>query len=441
MYIMISKKAKLGTEPYKGVRDFYPEDMFIQNHIQAIWRKTAESYGYEEFGASILEPSELYRSKTSEEIVNEQTYSFLDRGDREVTLRPEMTPTIARMVAAKKQELIFPLRWFSIPNLFRYEKPQRGRLREHWQFNADIFGADGKESDLEIISLARQTLLNFGAKENDFEIKINNRKIMSYILRSIFELDEDNARRVSRLIDKKEKMSDKEFSDEAQNIFGARTSQFIHVLESKDLDTVTMNIRKGDEEIVGIVEIRELLEALKEMGVTNAFFSPTLMRGFDYYTGMVFEIYDKDSANKRALFGGGRYDDLLTVFGEERIRAAGFGMGDVTARDFIETHGLLPEYAPACDSYIASIGQEQKGPIRSLSEDLRQKGLRVVSDVSDKRIQDKLKKADRKKYPFVLIVGADEVKTGKYKIKNMKTGEEIECRNEEIADKLLVDSQ
>src|SRR3989344_4850492 len=140
---------KLGTESYKGVRDFYPADMAVQNYIFDIWKSTVEKYGYEEYNASVLEPADLYRAKTGEEIVNEQTYTFIDRGDREVTLRPEMTPTLARMVAGKRRELVFPLRWFSIPNLFRYEQPQKGRLREHWQLNIDIFGVSGMEAEIE----------------------------------------------------------------------------------------------------------------------------------------------------------------------------------------------------------------------------------------------------------------------------------------------------
>ena len=169
---------KLSTEPYKGVRDFYPEDMSTEKAIFDIWRKNCEKYGYEEYGASVLEPAELYRAKSGEEIVNEQTYTFTDRGEREVTLRPEMTPTVGRMIANKRRELTFPVRWFSIPNLFRYEQPQRGRTREHWQLNADIFGVESTSADIEIINLAYDITRAYGLKETDFEIRLNNRKVM-----------------------------------------------------------------------------------------------------------------------------------------------------------------------------------------------------------------------------------------------------------------------
>ena len=251
--------SKLDTAPYKGVRDFYPEDMRIQNYIFNTWRKVVESRGYQEYSASPLEPTEIYAEKSGEEIVREQTFTFIDRGDRSVTLRPEMTPTLARMVAGKRRELKFPLRWFSIPNLFRYEKPQRGRKREHWQLNADLLGVGGIEGDKEIITLLYEIMKEFGAKDSDFEIRVNNCNFDDF----------------------------------------------------KDL-------------------------------TPNMIFDESLARGQAYYTGTVFEIFDKDPENPRALAGGGRYDNLLELFDVEAVPAVGFGMGDITMKDFLETHKLLP---------------------------------------------------------------------------------------------------
>lgn len=251
--------SKLDTAPYKGVRDFYPEDMAIQNYIFSVWKKVSEKYGYLEYSASLLEPTELYTEKSGSEIVNEQTFTFTDRGDRSVTLRPEMTPTTARMIAARRKSLKFPLRWFSIPNLFRYERPQRGRRREHWQLNCDLVGISGIEADKEVISLAYSIMKEFGASEKDFEIRINNADI-------------------------------NDFKDIGQNIV----------------------------------------------------FDPSLARGQSYYTGMIFEIFDTNSENTRALAGGGRYDNLLELFDVEPAPAAGFGMGDIALKDFLETHKLKP---------------------------------------------------------------------------------------------------
>ncbi|HLP44136.1 MAG TPA: ATP phosphoribosyltransferase regulatory subunit, partial [Candidatus Nanoarchaeia archaeon] len=171
---------KLETTPYKGVRDFYPQEMFLEKYLFSAMRFTAENFGYVEYGASPLEPADLYRAKTGQEIVNEQTYTFIDRGDREVTLRPEMTPTVARMIAAKRRELAFPLRWYSIPNLFRYEQPQKGRLREHYQLNVDLFGVDNERADIEIISVAYQLLKNLGAEDKDFEIQVSDRGLLNH---------------------------------------------------------------------------------------------------------------------------------------------------------------------------------------------------------------------------------------------------------------------
>src|SRR3989344_4906381 len=295
-------KDGLSTEPYKGVRDFYPEDMAVQNYIFRIWREVAEKSGYAEYSASILEPAELYRSKGSDEIVNDQMYVFKDKGDREVALRPEMTPTLARMVAAKRRALKFPLRWYSIPNVFRYERPQRGRRREHWQLNCDLLGIAGVEAEVEIISLVHSIMKTFGAKDEDFEIKINSRKIIAAAL------------------------ADKNFSEE-------QVREFTRKLDRGESTPVDIHLEPNEE-------INKLIAALEENDVKNVRFDETLARGFDYYTGMVFEVFDTNPENKRSLFGGGRYDNLLEIFDAEPVPTVGFGMGDITIHDFLETHNL-----------------------------------------------------------------------------------------------------
>ncbi|MDD5068931.1 MAG: ATP phosphoribosyltransferase regulatory subunit [Candidatus Pacebacteria bacterium] len=299
---------KLSTDAYKGVRDFYPEDMAIQNYIFSIWKKVAEEFKYQEYSASLLEYAELYRSKGSDEIVNEQMYIFTDKGDREVALRPEMTPTLARMVAAKRKSWKFPLRWFSIPNCFRYERPQRGRKREHWQLNCDVMGIAGIEAEVEIISLAHKIMKEFGAKDEDFEIQINSRKL----------LQEKYGKEMFRLLDKKEKMEKAEFEAEWQKLSGKPYEE---------------------AELSESPELAQIIDALEKKGI-KAKFTPSIARGFDYYTGMVFEVFDTNPENRRALFGGGRYDNLLEMFGVEPVPTVGFGMGDVTMRDFLETHKL-----------------------------------------------------------------------------------------------------
>ncbi len=330
----MTDKSKLSTESYKGVRDFYPEDMLVQNYIFGIWRKTVESSGYVEYSASLLEPAELYKSKTSEEIVNEQTFAFTDRGGRDVVLRPEMTSTVARMVASRRKSLKFPLRWFSIPNLFRYEKPQKGRLREHWQLNVDLFNKDTSEADVEIITVAHKIMRNFGAKDEDFVIHLNSRKLMNDLY-AHFGLSDDQSQKVARIIDKKNKISSEVFAQSLEEVAPGVATDIVSALSSNErlLDTLGKE-NKNAKELV------DLIEKLAGASITNVVFDPTMVRGFDYYTGMVFEVFDTSPENNRSLFGGGRYDNLLEMFGVEPMPTVGFGMGDVTIRDFLETHNL-----------------------------------------------------------------------------------------------------
>jgi histidyl-tRNA synthetase len=323
---MTEKQNKVSVECYKGVRDFYPEDMAIQNYIFDTWRKVAKEFGYVEYGASILEYADLYKAKgeRNEEIVNEQMYTFTDKGDREVALRPEMTPTLARMIAARRKGLKLPLRWFSIPNCFRYERTQRGRKREHWQLNCDIMGNNkdfsSTDAEVEIISLSYKIMKEFGAKDEDFEIKIGSRTLFDTISTSL-GLDTDTKVKLRNLIDKREKISKEEFETElkAMNV---------------PLDILNENNVPND--------ISHVLTTLNQKGISNAKFDPSIMRGFDYYTGIVFEVFDTNPENSRSLFGGGRYDNLLEMFGVEPLPTVGFGMGDVTMRDFLETHKLPP---------------------------------------------------------------------------------------------------
>jgi histidyl-tRNA synthetase len=398
--------SKITTEPYRGVRDFYPQDMAIEKHIFETMRTACERFGYEEYSASLLEPSALYRAKSSEEIVNEQTYSFVDRGGRDVTLRPEMTPTVARMVAARRRELVFPLRWFSIPNVFRYENPQRGRLREHWQLNVDLFGAAGIEADMEIITLAYSLLKAFGAKDTDFEIRINDRATK---LAGIAEKDltADQKHSLFRLMDKKEKMPAAKFKEKQREIL----KQNLDLQFEESADT------------------KKIIDTLKKRGISNIRFSDSLVRGFDYYTGMVFEVYDTDPKNPRSLFGGGRYDNLLELFGAEKTPAVGFGAGDVTIRDFLETHALLPKNlwpTPTSKTQVmlCIVDESAMTPAEKMATELRQKGINTALDISKKKIGDQIKNADKRHIPYIIAIGETEIQNSKYSLKNLASGAE-----------------
>ncbi len=426
---------KISTESYKGVRDFYPEDMYVQNYIFEKMRETAESFGYSEYSASILESSELYRAKSGEEIVNEQTYSFKDRGDRDVTLRPEMTPTVARMVAAKKRELSYPLRWYSIPNLFRYEQPQRGRLREHWQLNVDIFGVESNEAEKEMLVIAHRLMKNFGAKDSDFEIRINDRRIMNALYEK-FELGAEEIEKVSRAMDKKGKSTVEAFKEMLGGIFkkDSHVDEFLAVVESnKKLIEALGEDNPLVKNLVG------LIDGLATLGIQNVVFDATIVRGLDYYTGIVFEIFDTNPENRRSLFGGGRYDDLLSLFGNDKVPAVGFGAGDVTVRDFLETHGLLPAFKSTTNLYIGVI-DDAFSVAQTFADSLRAQGINVAIDYSGKSVGDQIKKAVTDQIPHLVIIGNQEATDKKIKIKNLETREETEFGLEEaekIADALI----
>ena len=465
---MADKPKKLSTDAYKGVRDFFPTDMAVQNYIFGIWKKTAESYGYEQYDASVLEPAELYRAKSGEEIVNEQTYTFTDRGEREVTLRPEMTPTVARMVAAKKRELSFPLRWYSIPNLFRYEQPQRGRVREHWQLNVDIFGVESINAEIEAINMAYDITKAYGLKDTDFEIRLNNRKIMNYITRDVFGLNEDAAIKISKLIDKKQKIKPEAFEEGVKIVFesavipakagiqGQQTiksgnaldsrmrgndttkcvQEFLTLLNSKNFEEFTSRLPQTKEEHVGLKEIKAVIARLERLGITNVRFDQTLMRGFDYYTGVVFEVFDLNPINRRAILGGGRYDDLLALFGGDKVPAVGFGAGDVTARDLMETYGTLPKKPASAQLAIVIVGEQNTPFALNLAQSLRSKGVKVSVNLSGKKVGDQISAADKAGIPFVIAIGDEEVKNGKLRLKNLATKEEVVVNEEEVAMKI-----
>lgn len=409
---------KISTESYKGVRDFYPQDQAVQDYIFGVMGKVARLWGYEEYGASVLEPLQLYKSKSSEEIVSEQIYSFSDRGGRDVALRPEMTPTVARMIAAKIQELPAPIRWYSIPNLFRYEKPQRGRLREHWQLNVDIFGVSDLWAEVEVITMAFDLMKKFGASEKDFMIKINSRGLLDDLFKKI-NISEDKTQFVYRLIDKKEKMSENDFRHATIALIGIKKAE--ELLESLYFGEGLLVQMAGSE---AAKRLNNTIEMLRNAGVSNLIFTPTLTRGFDYYTGVVFEVFDTDKENPRSLFGGGRYDDLVGAFTSQVVPAFGFGMGDVTIRDFLETHKLLPKIDSTTDLYICVPPETPMGEVYKIAENFREKGLNIAVDISGRKLSDQLKSLDKRGIPFVATIGSEELKSQKFTIRNTETREE-----------------
>ncbi|MCL2280439.1 histidine--tRNA ligase [Candidatus Saccharibacteria bacterium] len=421
----------LNTSSYKGARDLYPEDMRLRRYIFDTWTKISERFGYEKYDAPILEPLELYAAKSGEEIVNEQTYTFFDRGDRRVTIRPEMTPSVARMVAARRQEIPLPARLYSIANFMRYERPQKGREREFWQLNVDIFGVPSVEADVEVIQIADAILREFGANENMFTIRINDRRLTDYLMRTYLDLDEKDATAMIKLLDRRAKISTEIFDETAREIFADAADEKMpklnQLLQGRSLQDLPNEIRGSGL----IADLEQLLGQIEIRGITSVKFDVTLMRGFDYYTGIVFEVFDQNPDNKRAMFGGGRYDGLVGLFGVEDMPVVGFAPGETTTMEFLRTWNLLPELKPATDVILVPLGDVN---IQSIVDQLRAASVNVAVDFTDRKIDKKIRAAVKIGAPYLLFVGEEEIKTGQYTLKNVMTEREEKLTLNNIID-------
>lgn len=412
--------AKENMQPYKGARDFYPEDMQLRTWMFNKWRRVFERYGYVEYDAPVLERTELYLMKGNEEIIREQTYTFEDRGGRSVTVRTEMTPTVSRMVAARRQELAYPLRWYSIPNLWRYERMQRGRLREFWQPNVDIFGVSSELAELEMIQIIDDLFQAFKAKRSMYTVKINSRVLVSTML-AHFHLSDNQSAAAIRLIDRIEKMQPEAFAAELDSITGSKeiSSSIIQLLAIKKIEELPFRLR----ETKSARSVARVIAECGAIGITNVEFDVSLMRGFDYYTDIVFEVFDNDPENSRSMFGGGRYDGLVGQFGVEPVPTVGFAFGDVTFKDFLNTHGLVPKMKPLIDVMIV-IRDDSLVAANGVARELREMGVSVAVDFSERKIEKQVKAAQKNGVKYVLFVDKKDADEARYSIKNVQTNEE-----------------
>jgi histidyl-tRNA synthetase len=442
--------SKLDLKPYKGTRDVYPEDMRLRRYVFGVWREVVEACGYEEYGAPCLEPLEIYAAKTGEEIVGQQTYAFTDRGGRQVAIRPEMTPTIARMVAARRQETAYPARLYSIANFMRYEKPQKGREREFWQLNADIFGAETIDADVETIALGAAILERFGATPEMYTIKINDRRLVDFVMGEYLGLDAAAALAMVKLFDRKAKISAESFEEQAVEIITAnepslratrsnpanntglprRTSsarndkraeylsRIQQLLAVKTLDDVPSEISASGK----LDDIVAVSNKLAMLGVAVEF-DITLMRGFDYYTGIVFEVFDNSPENNRSMFGGGRYDGLVGLFGVADLPVVGFAPGETTTVEFLKAWDLVPTLEPTTDLVLVKLADGAE----KVAAQLRAAGVRVAVDFTGRKLDKVIKAADKGGVKWALFVGEDELAAQKYQLRNIETGESREA--------------
>ena len=416
---------KLSVQPYKGTRDFYPAEMKLRNWFFGKVRTTLEQACFEEYEGPMLESLDVYAAKSGEELAKEQTYNFTDRGGRGLAIRPEMTPTVARMVAAKMGELNYPLKWFSIANMYRYERPQRGRLREFWQLNVDIFGCDTFEADLDVIQSAINVLRSYGANETMFCVHINNRRFFNDVIAAIANTDQEGARRVSKVVDRKNKVT-REAYENAMKELGLNDEQIARIDALYEMDVKTATALCPDSQ--GAMELTALFDALEKTGLSKyCVFDFGIIRGLDYYTGTVFEVFDLAPENNRAMFGGGRYDNLVGLFVKNaKISGVGYGMGDVTLENFLVIHNLVPDLNnEGTKVLVTRFDDVPYEAYTALVDTLREAGLTASLYLGSKKFGKQIDYAVRGNYSHVAIMGGSELAAGEVKLKNLQTREEV----------------
>ncbi len=395
--------------PVKGTRDFYPQDMFIRNWIYQKIRRISELYGYLEFDAPFLERIELYAAKSGEELVREQAFVFEDRGGDSITLRPELTPSLARMIAQKQKELTFPQRWWSFGPFWRYERPQKGRTREFFQWNIDLLGADSAESDAELIAICADFFRSVGLKPDQVQVFINSRQLMDIILEEL-NISGSDKQKLFRLIDKRDKLSAENWKKLAleSGLSESQLNNLLQILSDGDL------WNRSPELVV-------IMECLKQMGLKEyVSFDPQVIRGLDYYTGVVFEARDMDK-DGRAILGGGHYGNLVNDVGGDPLPGVGFAMGDVMLTLVLEKYGCLPDFSNAIADVMVTVFDEELLPDSlKLASEIRAAGIKCIAMTEVTKLVKQFKHADRIGVGLVLVIGPDEMEKAQVTIKDLK---------------------
>lgn len=428
-------------ETLPGFREFYPEACASRERIFAVWREAARAFHFSEYDTPVLEPLELYIEKSGEEIVG-QLFNFEDRGGRQVALRPEMTPSLARLIGAKANSLKRPIKWFNIGEHYRYERPQKGRLRAFYQFNADIFGEVGPAADAELIGLLAHSLQAFGLSEKDFRIRLSDRDLWLLLLASE-GLDEAASAQVLGVIDKMERMPREKVLLALESVFGGESAAFLERVETavaiRDFDALSRFIRdlplEGDRLEAAHARLDDweaLLGDLEASGYA-AFIQIDLgiVRGLAYYTGFVFEAFEA-SGEGRALAGGGRYDALVHKLGGPDMPAVGFAMGDVTLADLLRSKGLYPAGSEAPDCVVILGGDAGRRASLADAAQLRAAGFRVEYPLKPQGFGKQFKAAGQSGARLALIYGSEEMERGVVKLRDLSSGEERECARPDL---------
>lgn len=413
------------VQPVKGTRDFYPEQMAIRIWLYNQMRAVAESFGYQEWEAPILESLELYAAKSGEELVKEQSYVFTDRGGSEITLRPELTPSLARLIAQKQNELNFPVRWWSFGPFWRYERPQKGRTREFFQWNVDMLGASSPEADAENAAVLATFFQRVGLSPQQVLILVNNRRLIDDRF-DAFDIPTEKRPAVSSWIDRREKMTPEAWLEYGKEI-GLSPEQITNLKEmlaDKDLWKQS-------------AELTRFFAAIVSLGLSQYFeFDASIMRGLLYYTGTVFEAWEVGGDIKRSILGGGRYDNLTRDVGGDPVPGTGFAMGDVVISLILEKYGLMPKElninpAPV---FVTVFDQDRLQESFKLANELRRAGLKVVCYPEVAKLQKQFKYADRIGAKVTLVLGPDEVQNGLVTVKNLLNGEQVTVARDTVPD-------
>jgi histidyl-tRNA synthetase len=413
-------------QPVKGTREFYPEQMALRNYLYEKVRAASQSFGYQEYDGPFIEPINLYAAKSGEELVKKQSFTFEDRGGDVVTLRPELTPSLTRMIAAKQGELTFPLRWWSFGPFWRYEQPQKGRTREFFQWNIDIIGVSSPEADAELIAVGATFLRSVGLSPERVQINVNNRRLMDSELNTL-NIPQEKRLDVSNLVDRRSKMEPAKWEAYALELglAQAQLDGLKDILGNFDL------WKKSDE-------LTRTFAALEAMGVKEYVrFVPSVVRGLLYYTGTVFEAFDTSGSLKRSLFGGGRYDNLLEDVGGQPLPGVGFAMGDVGIGIFLQEAGLIPEFVPSPTPVLVTVFDE-KLLLQSiaLAGELRKAGLNVMVYPEPAKLPKQFRFADKMKMKVALVLGPDEAEKGLVVVKNLSNGEQVQVAREAVVESI-----
>ncbi|MEX2162349.1 MAG: histidine--tRNA ligase [Anaerolineales bacterium] len=411
-------------QPVRGTQDYYPEEMAMRTWLYSKMRAVSESFGYQEYEGPMLERLELYAAKSSAELVEKQSYVFEDRGGEKITLRPELTPTLARMVASRQRQLTFPLRWWSFGPFWRYEKPQKGRTREFFQWNIDLIGDDSPEADAELAAIAAAFLKAVGLAATETQVLVNNRQLMQSELEA---LGVQTALRleVFNLIDRRDKLSEADWLQRGKDL-GLDAAQLMGIrslIEDRDLWKKSATLQR-------------FFKAIDAYGVNDYVkFAPHIIRGLDYYTGTVLEAWDT-AGEFRAIFGGGRYDDLVNAVGGDPVPAVGFAVGNVVISLLLQAFGHVPDLKAEAPVYVTAFDSEHVLASISLAAELRAAGLKVTSHLRADKLQKQFKQADRVGARFVLVLGPDEIKKDEVSVKDLQSGDQHSYSRGDLASSL-----